>query len=53
MERSAANRPVCNTTLVMLRVISHSIDTDEATLSRNVKTTLRTYFNQHESMVSG
>lgn len=53
VERSAANRPVGNTTLVMLKVISHPIDTNETTLSRNVKTTLRTYFNEHESMVGG
>ena len=53
MERSAENRPVCNTTLVMLKVIAHPIVTDEITLSRNVKTTLRTYFDHHESMIIG
>lgn len=50
-ERRAANRPVCNTTLVMVRVISHPIVTNERTVSHNVRTTLKTYFDKYESMI--
>jgi hypothetical protein len=52
MERREADRPICNTTLVMLRVISHPVVTNEATVSSNVTKTLMTYFDHHESMVS-
>jgi hypothetical protein len=50
-ERKTANRPVCNTTLVMLRVISHPAVTTEVTVSRHVKTTLQTYFEKYGSAV--
>ena len=50
-ERQALGRPVCDTTLVMLRVISHPLVTTEATLSRHVFETLSRYFDEHASMV--
>lgn len=52
-ERNHLNRPVCNTTLVMVRMISHEIVTTEATVSRNVKNTLRYEFEDHESVIRG
>lgn len=49
--RSRDNRPVCNTTFVMLRVISHPIDTVERTVTYCVDYTLHEYFAKFESVI--
>ena len=50
-QRVEAGRPVGHTSLVMLRVISHPVDTDAYAVARNVTSTLRIQFDAHESML--
>ena len=44
-QRIEMGKPVCNTTFVMTRVISHPIDTDEYAVTRNVALSLQRQFD--------
>lgn len=51
--RKESGRPVCKTTLIMKKVISHPIDTTEQFVSYRIDSILYEIFNQHESPVDG